>query len=94
MRGGLEALDGQTDEAARRYTAALQQWRHLGLPWEEALTAIDMATVLDPGDPAVVGATEAARTILARLGAAVMLERLEAAARQPARAAGVLTTKR
>jgi hypothetical protein len=50
----------------------------------EALTAIDMATLLDPGEPEVRAAANRAREILAGLGARPFLNRLEAAmARSP-----------
>jgi len=59
-------------------------WRDLGLAWDEALCAIDMATLLDPTDPEVRAAGEAAREILVRLEAAPFIERLDAAlARRP-----------
>jgi hypothetical protein len=48
--------------------------------WDEALCAIDMATLLDPADPEVRAAADGARSILARLGARPMLERLDVAA--------------
>jgi hypothetical protein len=47
-----------------------------------------MATLLDPSDPEVRAAAEAAREILVRLGAKPFLERLEAAMAKPTRAPG------
>jgi hypothetical protein len=76
---GLAALAGRPDEARATYRTALRAWRDLGLVYEEALTAIDMATLLDPSDPEVRAAGRAAREILARLGAKPLLARLEAA---------------
>ena len=79
VRAGLAALEGRSAEALAMYRDALRAWRDLGLAWDEALTAIDMATVLDPSEPEVRAAAEAAREILGRLGARPFLERLEAA---------------
>jgi len=56
--------------------------------WDEALTGIDMATLLDTAEPEVAAAIKSTRVILERLGARPYLERLDAAAsRAPARAA-------
>jgi hypothetical protein len=44
-------------------------WGDLGLAWDEALTGIDMATLLEPADPEVRAAADSARDILTRLGA-------------------------
>lgn len=61
------------------YRTALRSWRDLGLPFDEALTAVDMATLLDPADAEVRAAAESARETLGRLGARPFLTRLEAA---------------
>jgi class 3 adenylate cyclase len=79
IAAGLAALAGRPDEARSTYRIALRSWRDLGLVFEEALTAIDMATLLDPAEPEVRAATDAAREILTRLGARPLLDRLEAA---------------
>ena len=79
LRAGLAALGGRPAEALAGYRDALRDWRDLGLAWDEALTAIDMATLLDPAEPEVRAAADRAREILAGLRAAPFLERLEAA---------------
>jgi hypothetical protein len=79
VEAGIAALEGRSGEAIARYRTALRAFDDLGMPWDRALTAIDMATVLDPTDPEVREAAAAAREILARLGARPFLERLEAA---------------
>jgi len=61
------------------YGEALQGWRDLGLAWDEALCGLDMALLLDPGEPDVRAAAEAAREILVRLEAAPLVARLDAA---------------
>ena len=80
IRAGLAALEGRHAEALASYREALRSWQGLGLAWDEALCAIDMTTVLDPSEPEVRVAAEAAGTILSRLGARPMLERLASAA--------------
>jgi tetratricopeptide (TPR) repeat protein len=88
IRAGIAALEGRTTDALALYREALRAWRDLGLAWDEALCAVDMVIVLDPAEPVVRAAAEAARETLGRLGAKPFLERLEAAVRpQPRRAA-------
>ena len=79
IHAGIAALEGRTAEALAGYRQALGVWRDLGLVWDEALCAIDMATVLDPTEPEVRSAGEAAREILVRLRAIPFIERLDAA---------------
>ena len=74
----MAALEGRPAGALASYREALRAWQGLGLAWDEALCAIDMATVLDPADPEVAAAVEMARSTLVRLGAKPMLERLAA----------------
>ncbi|MDQ3937152.1 MAG: hypothetical protein M3253_00555, partial [Chloroflexota bacterium] len=82
VRAGLAALEGRAAEALSLYHEALGVWRELRLVWDEALTGIDMATVLQPGGPEVESTTESTRAILLRLRATPFLERLDAAWRQ------------
>jgi len=49
------------------YRDALRGWDELGLPWDRALSAIDMATVLDPTEAEVVAAVDQARATFERL---------------------------
>ncbi len=79
IRAGLAALDGRPDDAVRAYRGVLGRWRDLGLPLDEAFTAIEMATLLDPATPEVAAAAERAREILVPLRAQPFLDRLEAA---------------
>ncbi|MDQ2966686.1 MAG: AAA family ATPase [Chloroflexota bacterium] len=79
IRAGLAALDGRDGEAMRLYREALREWHDLGQPWREALTAIDMATLLDSKEPEVRAAAESAREILVRLEAAPFIARLDEA---------------
>ena len=79
IRAGLAALEGRTGDALAAFREALAGWRDLGSPWREALTAITMATLLEPSDPEVRAAAESAREILVRLEAAPFIARLDAA---------------
>ena len=64
------------------YREALRGWRATHAVWDEALTGLDMALLLDPADPEVAAVIESTREILERLGAKPYLERLNAAAAQ------------
>jgi tetratricopeptide (TPR) repeat protein len=79
IRAGLAALEGRPADALGQYREALRGWHDLGLAWDEALTGLDMATLLDPSQPEVRTAAESSRQILARLGAKPFLGRLDAA---------------
>ncbi len=74
------ALEGRAAEAHALYKTALDGWRNLHIVWEEALTGIDMVTVLDPAEPDVQAAVVSTREILVRLGAAPYIVRLDAVA--------------
>jgi class 3 adenylate cyclase/tetratricopeptide (TPR) repeat protein len=75
---GCAALEGDEAEAAARYRRALSAWRDLGLPWDEALCALEMATLLDPAGHGVQGAADAARETFHRLAATPFVEQLDA----------------
>jgi class 3 adenylate cyclase/tetratricopeptide (TPR) repeat protein len=79
LAAGLAALEGRPEEAHRHYAEALDGWREARMVWDEALTGIDMATVLDPADPKVRAVAARTREILERLGAKPFIERLDAA---------------
>ncbi len=78
LQAAVAALEGRTADALALYRDALQGWDELGIVWDGVLTAIDMATVLDPAEPEVHEAAMAARETLVRLGARPFLERLDA----------------
>ena len=77
LRAAEAALDGRTAEAHRLYKEALGGWRELHVVWDEALTGIDMVTVLDPAEPDVRATADSTREILARLRAQPYLDRLD-----------------
>jgi hypothetical protein len=78
IRAGITALEGRTAESIALYREARDGWRDVAVPWEEALTGIDMATVLDSLEPEVQTAAARSREILTNLRAAPFLQRLEA----------------
>jgi class 3 adenylate cyclase/tetratricopeptide (TPR) repeat protein len=77
IRAGIAALEGRSADALAFYRDALREWRDLGLVWDEALCGLDMAILLDPADPEVQAAADAAREILVGLEAAPFLARLD-----------------
>jgi class 3 adenylate cyclase/tetratricopeptide (TPR) repeat protein len=88
IRAGLAALEGRPADALTQYRQASRGWRDVGYVWLETLTAIDMATLLDPAEPEVQAAAEAGRETLTRLRARPFLARLDAAlGREPGRRA-------
>ncbi|MEX2548370.1 MAG: hypothetical protein WD830_11375, partial [Chloroflexota bacterium] len=84
LRAAEAALDGRPRDALSLYAEALAGWRDLRVVWDEALTGIDMVSLLDPAEPDVRAVAVSTRAILERLGAKPYLERLDAAlARSP-----------
>ncbi|MBI2763375.1 MAG: AAA family ATPase [Chloroflexi bacterium] len=77
IEAGLLALAGDIGAAGLRYRDVLGAWRDLGLPWDEALTAITMAVVVGPAGPGVESAARAARETFKRLGASALVAQLE-----------------
>ncbi len=79
IRAGLAAMARRDVEALGLYRDALHRWRDLHLVLDEALCAIDMVTLLDPADPDVRAAADAARQTFTRLRATPFVERIDAA---------------
>jgi class 3 adenylate cyclase/tetratricopeptide (TPR) repeat protein len=79
IRAGLAGLAGDVPESIRLFQTALAELRSVGVPFDESLAGILMASVLDPRLPEVREATDRAREILVRLGARAFLEQLDAA---------------
>ncbi len=100
LRAGIAAVEGRTEEALAGYRAALAGYRELGLPFDVAMTGLDMAALIGPREPAVVAAAADARTTFAELGAAPLLARLDrlvassSAKPAPASAVASATTER
>jgi class 3 adenylate cyclase/tetratricopeptide (TPR) repeat protein len=99
LQGALAGLDGRPEESVARYAEALAQWASAGLPFDRALTAIDMLLVLGPDDPAARAAGEDARQVLTKLRARPILDILDRAmagtpmARPPIAAAAPATSR-
>ena len=77
---GIDALEGRGASAVAAYREALRAYRQLGLAFDEATAAVDIATLLpvDERDaPDLVVAIAAARETLERLGSRPFLERLD-----------------
>jgi class 3 adenylate cyclase/tetratricopeptide (TPR) repeat protein len=79
IRAGLAALGGNSAEALRFYRDALRDWQSSGAVWDEALTGIDMAELLDSSEPDISEVVASTRSILERLRAKPYIERLDAA---------------
>ncbi|HEY4189409.1 MAG TPA: hypothetical protein VGM28_03230, partial [Candidatus Limnocylindrales bacterium] len=77
MRAGLAALDGHAADAHAGYRDVLDSWRELGLAWDEAMTGLEMATVLDRSEPDVAAAIDRSIEIFDRIRARPFLERLQ-----------------
>jgi hypothetical protein len=80
IQAGIAALEGQGPQATALYRDAIHMWRELGQPWDEALTAIDAATVLGTADAEILRAVERSREFLVSVRATTFVERLDAAA--------------
>ena len=78
----MAALEGRRAEAIAGYREALRGWRGIGLPFDEAMAALDLAILLAPTEREMAeapAAIDGARETLARLGARPLLARLDAA---------------
>ena len=85
---GIAALEGRTAEAMTLFRDALGGFRSITGVWDEALTGITMARLLDQNEPEVAEAIRSTREILTRLKATPLLEQLDAVL------AGTPTTKK
>jgi class 3 adenylate cyclase len=82
LRAGIAALEGRSADTLAGFIDALRAYNQLGLAFEEAACAVDLA-ILVPGvereSPAAASAIASARETLTRLGAAPFLARLDGA---------------
>ena len=79
IEAGVAALEGRTDDAVARYRAALATWGEMGLPWDQAWAAWTAVASLGTEVPEARAWGAAARSILAQLGAAPLVGRLDEA---------------
>ena len=77
VRAGIAAAEGRVPDALAGYRTALAAYRDLGLPFDVALTGLDMAALLGVGEPAAAAAAAEAREILVGLGATPLVARLD-----------------
>ena len=77
LRAGMAALEGRSAEAAAQYERAIAAWHAIRLRWDEALTGMDMVTLLDPTDPRVQRVADQTRQMLVELRARPYLDRLD-----------------
>jgi hypothetical protein len=84
----VDALEGHQPRAVSAYRDVLAALDALDLPWERALVAVDMATVLDATTPETAAAVDRAYDILASLRARPLIARLDDLARRRAIRAG------
>jgi class 3 adenylate cyclase len=80
IAAGIAALEGEGSESVAGFIDAIRAYEQLGLPFEAAAAAVDMAIVLPSAaaaSPAAAEAIETARATLTRLGAAPFLARLD-----------------
>jgi class 3 adenylate cyclase/tetratricopeptide (TPR) repeat protein len=83
IRAGICAIEGRHAEALALYRDALRNWRSAGAVWDEALTGISMARLLDHTEPDVAAVVNSTREILQRLRAKPYLELLDVAVASP-----------
>ncbi len=83
ISGGIAALEGRRDDAVSMLLEATRGLRALDCPLMLADTLLDAVHVLEPDDPAVPAMADEARAIYERLGARVLLERLDEALARP-----------
>ena len=76
---GMAALEGRRATAIDLYAQTIAGWNELGMPFDGAITGLEMVTLLDPTEPRVRAAGVAARETLVQLGATPFLARLDAA---------------
>ena len=50
IRAGIAALEGRRADAVSGYREVIKGWRAMGLAFDEAVSIVDMATVLGPSE--------------------------------------------
>jgi hypothetical protein len=77
LAAGVAALDGRTAEATIGFVEQARVMREHGMTFDLALCLMDEIATVGVGDPAGRAAAEEAREILTRLGAKVLVDRLD-----------------
>ena len=81
IEAGIAALEARHAAAVALYRDVIERWEALGMVVDAAIAGLEMTTLLDPADPQVHAAIEAARRTFERIGARPFLARLDAATR-------------
>jgi class 3 adenylate cyclase len=80
LRAGIAALEGRSADTLAGFLDAMRAYNQLGLAFEEAACAVDLAILvpdIERESPAAAAAIASARDTLTRLGAAPFLARLD-----------------
>jgi class 3 adenylate cyclase/tetratricopeptide (TPR) repeat protein len=77
IEAGIAGLSGDREAAIAGYRAGAAAFRDLSLDWDEALLALQAASVLGPRMPEVDAWIDRGREVLQRLGATPILDQLE-----------------
>jgi hypothetical protein len=94
IAAGIAALEGRSADAKALYHEAMKGWGDTGAGWDEALTGLDMALLLDPEDPEVSEVIKSTRAILERLRAKPYLALLDGAQTSEPKVVRVETSER
>ena len=78
LGAGIAALDDRQADALPLFKKAIDGWRSVGGVWDEALTGVMAAELLDHDNPEVAEIVASSRAILERLKAKPYLARLDA----------------
>ena len=87
IAAGSLALAGRTDEALEAYRRVIEEWRAEDLRFDLALTLLERARLLGAADSAAAAGRDEAAAIFSAMGADGFMDRLEAGAPAPTRAA-------
>jgi hypothetical protein len=87
IAAGLAALEGRADEALHAHRQLIEEWRAENLRLDLAFALFQQARLLGDSDAGAAAGRDEAREIFAAMGAAGLIERLEAGTPRPAGAA-------
>jgi hypothetical protein len=85
IRAGIAAIEGDESAASAGYRTAIDSFRGLGLPWDEALAGLSAAIRLGSGVSDVSEWVESARRTFVRFEAAPLVALLDAMTGPPRR---------
>ncbi len=85
IRAGIAAIEGELAAAVAGYRAAIEAFRDLSLPWDEALTGLSATIRIGPDTPGVREWAQTARATFTSLEATPLLRLLDDAMGVPPR---------